>query len=37
MEFIYWCNEYDAITDDGKVIPDRVYEVYNQIGLKYED
>ena len=36
-KFIYWCNEYDAITDDGKVIPERMEEVYNKLGLVYED
>ncbi len=32
-KFIYWCNEYDAITDDGTVIPERMEEVYNKLGL----
>jgi len=34
-KFIYWCNEFDAINDEGNVIPERMEEVYNQIGLKY--
>jgi len=36
-KFIYWCNEYDAIDDQGKVIPERMEEVYNKLGLTYED
>ena len=34
-KFIYWCNEFDAITDDGKVIIERMEEVYNKLGLEY--
>ena len=39
-KFIYWCNEYDAIDERGKVIPERMEEVYHKlefhkIGLKY--
>ena len=36
-KFIYWCNEYDAIDDQGKVIPERMEEVYNKLDLVYED
>ena len=36
-KFIYWCNEFDAIDDQGKVIPERMEEVYNKLGLEYED
>ncbi len=36
-KFIYWCNEYDAIDDDGIVIPERMEEVYNKLGMVYED
>jgi len=36
-KFIYWCNEFDVINSDGKVIPDRMYEVYHKLGLKYEN
>ena len=36
-KFIYWCNEYDAIDNDGKVIPERMEEVYQKLGLEYED
>ena len=36
-KFIYWCNEYDAIDDQGKVIHERMEEVYNKLGLEYED
>ncbi len=35
-KFIYWCNEFDAITDDGKVIIERMEEVYNKLGIVYE-
>ncbi len=35
-KFIYWCNEYDAI-DKGISIPERIEEVYNKLGLKYEE
>lgn len=37
LKLIYWCNEFDAITDDGKVIPERMEEVYHKIGLEYEE
>ena len=33
IKFIYWCNEYDAIKDNGEVIPERMEEVYNKLGL----
>ena len=36
IKFIYWCNEYDAI-DKGISIPERIEEVYNKLGLKYEE
>jgi len=36
-EFIYWCNEFDAIDDQGKVIPERMEEVYQKIGLEYNE
>ena len=36
-KFIYWCNEYDAIDDQGKVIPERMEEVYSKLGLEYEE
>lgn len=36
-KFIYWCNEYDAITDGGTVIPERMEEVYNKLGLEYNE
>ena len=36
-KFIYWCNEFDAIDDQGKVIHERMEEVYNKLGLEYED
>lgn len=35
-KFIYWCNEYDAITDNGWIIHERMEEAYNKIGLEYE-
>ena len=36
-QFIYWCNEYDAIADNGVIIYERIEEVYNQIGLIYNN
>ncbi len=36
-KFIYWCNEFDAIDDDGTVIPERMEEVYNKLGLEYSE
>lgn len=36
-KFIYWCIEYDAISDDGELIPMRIEEVYHKLGLDYED
>lgn len=36
-KFIYWCIEYEAISNDGKLIPERMEEVYHKLGLDYED
>ena len=36
-KFIYWCNEFDAIDDNGEVIPERMEEVYNKLGLEYNE
>lgn len=36
-KFVYWCNEFDAIDDEGNVIPERMEEVYHKIGLEYEE
>ncbi len=36
-KFIYWCNEFDAIDNEGNIIPERMEEVYNQIGLIYNN
>ena len=35
-KFIYWCNEYDAIDNEGNIIPERMEEVHHKIGLEYE-
>ena len=37
MEFIYWCNELNAIDDDGNVNEEWMEEVYNKIGLEYNE
>ena len=36
-KFIYWCNEFDVIDDNGIVIPERMEEVYNNLGLIYNN
>ncbi len=36
-KFIYWCNEFEAIDDNGTVIPERMEEVYNKLGLEYNE
>ena len=37
MKFIYWCNELNAIDDDGNVNEEWMEEVYHKLGLKYNE
>ena len=34
-KFIYWCNELNAIDDNGNVNEEWMEEVHHKIGLKY--
>lgn len=31
VKFMYWCNEYDVITDNGVIIHERIDEVYYKL------